>query len=157
MRRTPRYVPVIRRLSQVRRLVSDFESGCLRPAHRNHRVRLILGLWYVINPCPAGPLEAMRRGLAAHAARHPGSPAYDERTTAFYLQRIEAFAAAAPASLGLIELISSLLASELANPRLHLAPICLPPALSGLHKPVCRERTLPGIPSREVSAAAFAA
>lgn len=157
MRRTPSFHPLIRSLSQVRRLVRESESVNLRPAQWNHRTRLILGLWYVINPCPLDPLETMRRSLAAHAACHPGSPAYDEKTTVFYLQRIEAFAIAAPASLGLLDLINSLLASELANPRLHLAPACLPRSLSGVNVLVGHERNFRDASSREVPATAYAA
>lgn len=144
-------------ISKVRRLVTAFEAGRLRPARWNHRTRLILGLWYVINPRRLCPLETMRRGIAAHAACHPGSPAYDERTTAFYLQRIEAFAIAAPADQGLLELIDALHASELSNPRLHLAPVCLPHALSEVNEVACHEQDSRDQPSREEPPRAFAA
>jgi hypothetical protein len=72
-------------------------------------------------------MEAMRRGIIACEARLHGSNArrcvYHDAITAFYLEKILAFAISAPPCLGLLELANDLLTSELANPRLHFGLI----------------------------------
>ena len=114
---------MIRTISTFRRLVKAFEAGCILPRDWNHQTRLILGLWYVLNPAKDGPIEAMHRGIIACEARLHGTQArhwFDqEAVTAFYLEKIRAFAAAASPDLGLVGLASALLTSKLVDPRLH--------------------------------------
>ena len=148
---------MIRSISQVRLLVKAFEAGSLRPSQWNHRTRLVLGLWYAINPCPQGPLDALRRGIAAHETHRRLPSTYHAGTTAFYLRKIEAFAIAAPPSLGLIDLINALLVSELAKPQLHLAPIGFPARNSAVNQVVFRESDFRAAQSRELRATAHAA
>jgi hypothetical protein len=112
-------------LSRLRCMVRAFEEGRVLACNWNHRTRLVLGLWYVLNPSEGEPLAAMRRGIVACEARLDGSPwlhgGYDETITAFYLEKIREFAISAPPDLGLLELANALLASELADPWRHLA------------------------------------
>jgi hypothetical protein len=110
---------MIRNLSNIRHLVTAFEAGALHPHEWNHRTRLVLGLWHILNPSLGGPLAAMRRGIMACEANMRYSRlrqrGYSEAVTASYLERIREFAISAPESLGLLDLTNALLASELSR------------------------------------------
>ena len=109
-------VPMIRTLSKVRHLVKAFESGSLLPHEWNDRTLLILGLWHVLNPSHDGAEAAMRRGVIACEAKFDGSGrcflGLSDPVTAAYLEEIRAFAVAAPASLGLLDLANALVKSR---------------------------------------------
>lgn len=110
---------MIRTLSKLRHLVRAFEAGALLPHEWNDRTLLILGLWHVLNPSRDGAEEAMRRGIIACEAKLEDSGrwfrAVSEPVTAAYLEEIRAFAVAAPASLGLLELANALVDSRVAG------------------------------------------
>jgi hypothetical protein len=134
--------------ARLKRVIRAFEAGTLRPKDWNHRTRLLLGLWYSLNPPADGPLRAMCRGIAACESRRYGVTVRpsrtDEKITAFYLAKIQAFAIAAPPEAGLLELTEALIASDLGNPRLHrvlfeaerqpVAPVF--PKFAGLGEPL---------------------